>query len=121
MVWSGYAVLMSGKTNSIKLNNNPDRYRYKIRTGGSWVWLLWVVRCCGSAGLVIPLSDSKYLIRKNHEPSRQSPSAAQSMPYESHVHLPLIWPSTMTWSWQQLVVVVVTIRVLDQPDYPHQQ
>ncbi|GJY79219.1 hypothetical protein Tco_0485020 [Tanacetum coccineum] len=24
MVWSGYAVLMSGKTNSIKLKNNPD-------------------------------------------------------------------------------------------------
>ncbi|GJY35703.1 hypothetical protein Tco_0421081, partial [Tanacetum coccineum] len=23
MVWSGYAVLMSGKTDSIKLNNNP--------------------------------------------------------------------------------------------------
>ncbi|GJZ51833.1 hypothetical protein Tco_0606348 [Tanacetum coccineum] len=23
MVWSGYAVLMSGKTDSIKINNNP--------------------------------------------------------------------------------------------------
>ncbi|GKG55236.1 hypothetical protein Tco_0571876, partial [Tanacetum coccineum] len=47
------------------------------------------------------------------------------MPYESHVHPPLIWPSSKTWSWQELEVVVVAAEVPawvpKQPSHPHQQ
>ncbi|GJZ81127.1 hypothetical protein Tco_0646121 [Tanacetum coccineum] len=36
----------------------PVDINKKIRIGGSWVWLLWVLLGCGGVGLASPLSGA---------------------------------------------------------------
>ncbi|GJW89659.1 hypothetical protein Tco_0167212 [Tanacetum coccineum] len=104
MVWSGYAVLTSGKTDSVtKLNNNPG-----CLPGSTFVYsevfkldfspaffslgiisLISILAFCmnillGSVtpalSIIRPRLVTAYVLNmENHELSRQSPHAAQSM------------------------------------------
>ncbi|GKE24518.1 hypothetical protein Tco_1436030 [Tanacetum coccineum] len=111
MVWGGYAVLMSGKTDSItKLNNNPG--------------------CLpGSTFVYSEVFKLEFSSASTHLKSSLIPILAFSVnillgSVFMNYGPPQVWPSSKAWSWQELVVAEVAaevlVWVLKQPGHPHQ-